>query len=45
MIETYKHPDFVNPITQTQNQTALRLNSEHDWTDEQGYNFTSEEFS
>lgn len=45
MIETYKHPDFVNPITQTQNQTALRLNSEHDWTDEQGYSFTSQEFS
>ena len=54
MIETYKAPGYINPHTGRKNQQHNEagkkdkypwFNPEYDWDDEDGYSFSSREFS
>ena len=55
MIETFKSPNYVNPQTKHKNSSMFEAvkktdggyyyNPEYDWEDEEGYSFSSREFS
>ena len=50
MVETFKSPNYVNEngrknLTHNKEGKSPWFNAEYDWDDEDGYSFTSKEFS